>query len=90
MQNFTLRRNIYKGFYNIRKAFMADWSSNTQTGEAKIRGMNQSTGTLHSWAVFNRNKPERNVSKQAHYSGQANKDFPKVSERIAFLTGKKI
>lgn len=94
MQNYIAKRNIQKQFYKISKAFSSEWTSNAQTGEVMTRASRQmKVGTPNAFSLFNRNKAVKSLSKQTHFQTthpENQKDFPSISERIAFLTGKKI
>ncbi len=76
-------------FYKTKTAGVANWTSNSMTGEAFGRHIAGSNNYINGWSVFNR--PNLKVKTRVQYNQSANndktKDFPGVSQKIAFLTG---
>jgi hypothetical protein len=79
--------NLYK--LNIAK-FSSDWTSNSMTGEAITRQSRMSVHFVNGFSVFNR--PNLKTKTKVNINAakiDSNKDFPGISQKIAFLTGGK-
>ena len=86
-KNHLLKRT--QNFYKTKMAGVANWTSNSMTGEASSRHLAGSNNYINGWSVFNR--PNIKIKAKVQYNQSANtektKDFPGVSQKIAFLTG---
>jgi hypothetical protein len=86
-KNHLLKKS--QNFYKTKVATVANWTSNSMTGEAFTRHLAGSNNYINGWSVFNR--PNLKVKARVQYNQSAKpdqtKDFPGVSQKIAFLTG---
>jgi hypothetical protein len=91
----ALKNNLLKKSSNFHKtnfaSFSAHWTSNSMTGEAFARHVNQSNNYVNGWSVFNRSNVKTKAKVQYNLTAKGNqtKDFPDIAQKIAFLTGGK-
>ena len=75
-------------FYNKIAKFASNWTSNSMTGEANVRYNAPNSYQFNGFSAFNRNNVKTNHRVPLiHKKVENNKDYPNLSQKIAFLTG---